>query len=333
MEWDHKMRIKISDIEIEPSVFLAPMAGVSDYPYRQIARGMGVKLLYTEMVSAKGYEYGNNRTKKLLEFDKKGNGKIAVQIFGEEPDFMAAAAENIAKDYDIDIIDINMGCPARKIVSNGAGSALMKNLELAENIIEQVVEAVEIPVTVKMRSGWDEDNINAVELAKIAEQKGAAALAVHGRTRKQFYKGEADWQIIKDVVEAVEIPVIANGDIFSAEDAAEVFEFSNCNGIMIGRAAQGNPWIFEEIIEYLKNDRKIKSPSNQQKLDMAVKHINLAVEFYGEKQAVPLMRKHIAWYLKGMPYASKIKNKVNQIFEKDKLISLLDDYKKQLESS
>ncbi|RQD69807.1 MAG: tRNA dihydrouridine synthase DusB [Halanaerobium sp. MSAO_Bac5] len=328
------MKMKISDIEIEPAVFLAPMAGVSDYPYRQIVREMGVNLLYTEMVSAKGYEYGNNRTKELLEFDKKNNkGKIAGQIFGEEPDFMAAAAENIAKDYDIDIIDINMGCPARKIVSNGAGSALMKNLELAENIIAQVVAASPIPVTVKMRTGWDNENITAVELAKIAEKNGAAALAVHGRSRKQFYKGEADWKIIKDVVDAVEIPVIANGDIFSPEDAAEAFEFINCDGIMIGRAAQGNPWIFKEIIEYLNTGRKIEAASNQEKLDMAVKHLNLAVDFYGEKQAVPLMRKHIAWYLKGMPYASKIKNKVNNTFEKEKVITLLADYKKQLESS
>ncbi|ADQ15374.1 TIM-barrel protein, nifR3 family [Halanaerobium hydrogeniformans] len=327
------MKIKISDISIEPSVFLAPMAGVSDYPYRQIVREMGVKLLYTEMVSAKGYEYGNNRTKELVEFEKKEDGKIAVQIFGEEADFMAAAAKNIANDYDIDIIDINMGCPARKIVSNGAGSALMKNLELAENIIGRVVEAVSIPVTVKMRSGWDEDNINAVELAKTAEKMGAAGLAVHGRTRKQFYKGKADWQIIKDVVDAVEIPVIANGDIFSAEDAAKAFDFINCSGIMIGRAAQGNPWIFKEVIEYLKNGRKIKGPSNQQKLEIAVKHINLAVDFYGEKQAIPLMRKHIAWYLKGMPYASKVKSKVNKIFEKDKLVSLLNDYKKEFDFS
>ena len=325
--------MKIADLKIEPPVFLAPMAGVSDYPYRQLIREMGVELLYTEMVSAKGYEYGNQRTAELIEFNKDQGGKIAVQLFGEDPEFMARAAAGISKEYNIDIIDINMGCPARKIVKNGAGSALMKDLNLASEIIKATVNAVEIPVTVKMRSGWDEDNINAVELAKLAEDAGAAAAAVHGRTRSQFYKGDADWEIIKKVAEAVDIPVIANGDIFSAEAAEEVFAQTNCDGVMIARGAQGYPWIFKEIIEYLKNGVIIEAPTYSERIEMAVRHLRLAVEYYGENHGVPIMRKHISWYLKGFPNASEIKNKVNQISEVEILIKLLKKYQKKLISS
>ncbi|MGM0499718.1 MAG: tRNA dihydrouridine synthase DusB [Bacillota bacterium] len=322
--------MKIVDLEIEPAVFLAPMAGVSDYPYRQLVREMGVELIYTEMVSAKGYEYGNKRTAELIEFDKGENGKIAVQIFGEEPKFMAKAAEGISAEYNIDIIDINMGCPARKIVKNGAGSALMKDPDLAFEIIKATVKAAEVPVTVKMRSGWDENNINAVEIAKIAEAAGAAAVAVHGRTRSQFYKGQADWNIIKKVADSVEIPVIANGDIFSANDAAAIFNKTNCDGIMIGRGAQGYPWIFKEIIEYLNTGKLIAPPSDAEKIEMSLRHLKLAVDYYGERHGIPIMRKHISWYLKGMPNASKIKNKVNQLAKKDELISFLREYKKVL---
>lgn len=324
--------MKFDDLKVETPVFLAPMAGVSDFPYRQLVREMGVELLYTEMVSSKGYEYGNQRTKELIEFNCVDNSaaKIAVQIFGEDPDFIARAAAGIAGEYAVDIIDINMGCPASKIVKTGAGSALMKNLDLAFDIINAAVKNVNIPVTVKMRSGWDEENINAVELAKAAEAAGAAAVAVHGRTRNQFYKGQADWNIIKNVVQAVEIPVIANGDIFSAADAAAIFEKTDCEGIMIGRAAQGNPWIFKEIIKYLKTGEKIEGPSKTEKIEMAVRHLKLAVDYYGERHGVPIMRKHIAWYLKGMPNVSEIKNKVNQLSDKEKLIELLRDYQNRI---
>ena len=324
--------MKIADLKIEPAVFLAPMAGVSDYPYRQLIREMGVELLYTEMVSAKGYEYGNKRTAELIEFDKGQSGKIAVQIFGEDPEFIGRAAAGISEEYNIDIIDINMGCPARKIVKNGAGSALMKNLSLANEIVEAAVEAANVPVTVKMRSGWDEDNINAVELAKTAEEAGAAAAAVHGRTRSQFYKGQADWRIIKNVVQTVDIPVIANGDIFSAEDAKAAFEQTNCDGIMIGRRAQGYPWIFREIIEYLKNGKPVEAPSYSEKIEMAVRHLKLAVDYYGEGHGVPIMRKHISWYLKGLPNAGEMKNKVNQLAKEKALIDLLKKYQKSLNS-
>lgn len=325
--------MKIGNLKIEVPVFLAPMAGVSDYPYRQLVREMGAELLYTEMVSAKGYEYGNKRTKELIEFDKRENGKIAVQIFGEDPEFMARAAAGIAEEYDIDIIDINMGCPARKIVKNGAGSALMKDLDLAYEIVKKTAEAVEIPVTVKMRSGWDEENINAVELAKLSEEAGAEAAAVHGRTRSQFYKGEADWEIIKRVSEAVDIPVIANGDIFSAEDAAAAFDKTNCSAVMIGRGAQGYPWIFKEIIKYLNNGTLIESPEYSEKIEMAVRHLKFAVDYYGERHGIPIMRKHLAWYLKGMPNASKMKDSVNKITDLDVLIDLLRDYQKNFEEN
>ncbi|MFW5809382.1 MAG: tRNA dihydrouridine synthase DusB [Halanaerobium sp.] len=324
--------MKIDNLNIETPVFLAPMAGVSDYPYRQLIREMGVELLYTEMVSSKGYEYGNKRTAELIEFDKNEDGKIAVQIFGEDPEFMARAAAGISSEYNIDIIDINMGCPARKIVKNGAGSALMKDLDLAYQIIKSTVNSVDIPVTVKMRSGWDENNINAVELAKLAQEAGAAAVAVHGRTRSQFYKGKADWGIISRVARAVEIPVIANGDIFSAQDAGAVFKETNCDGIMIGRKAQGYPWIFREIIEYLNSGKLIEKPSYSEKIDMAIKHLKLAVEYYGENHGVPIMRKHISWYLKGLPNASEMKNKVNQISEGKCLIELLQNYKRKLKN-
>ncbi|RAK05108.1 tRNA-U20-dihydrouridine synthase [Halanaerobium saccharolyticum] len=324
--------MKIADLKIEPAVFLAPMAGVSDYPYRQLIREMGVELLYTEMVSAKGYEYGNKRTAELIEFEKNENGKIAVQIFGEEPEFMARAAAGISEEYQVDIIDINMGCPARKIVKNGAGSALMKDLDLAYQIIKSTVNAAEVPVTVKMRSGWDEENINAVELAKIAEEAGAAAAAVHGRTRSQYYKGEADWKIIKKVVQSVDIPVIANGDIFSAKDAKAIFEETGCDGIMIGRAAQGYPWIFKEVNKYLEKGKLINAPSYAEKIEMAVRHLRLAVDYYGEQHGVPIMRKHISWYLKGLPNASEIKNKVNQLSEAKALIKLLRKHKNSLSS-
>jgi len=322
--------MKIADLKIEPAVFLAPMAGVSDYPYRQLVREMGVELIYTEMVSSKGYEYGNKRTTELIEFDKGENGKIAVQIFGEEPEFMARAAEGISTEYNVDIIDINMGCPARKIVKNGAGSALMKDPDLAFEIINSTVNAAKVPVTVKMRSGWDEENINAVEIAKISEEAGAAAVAVHGRTRSQFYKGQADWNIIRKVVDSVKIPVIANGDIFSAKDAGEIFTKTGCDGIMIGRAAQGYPWIFKEIIEFLNTGRLIDAPSNKEKIEMSLRHLELAVDYYGERHGIPIMRKHISWYLKGMPNAGVIKNKVNKLAKKDELISFLSEYKKAL---
>ncbi len=317
------------DLNIDKMVFLAPMAGVSDYPYRQIVRDMGCQLVYTEMISAKGYIYGNKKTEELLEFNKN-SGKIGVQIFGEEADIIAEAAQKIEERYRPDLIDINIGCPAKKIVKTGAGSALMKNSELVYEIVSSAVKNIETPVTVKIRSGWNKKNINAVEIAKIAELAGASAVAVHGRTREQFYKGEADWTIIKSVSENIDIPVIGNGDVFSGEDAEKMMKQTSCQAVMIGRAAQGNPWIFREIISYLYKNKKIDRPEPAEIIDMAVKHLKKSVEYYGEKHGVPIIRKHISWYLKGLPNASKIKNRINQIKEKKKLITLLNSYKAEL---
>jgi tRNA-dihydrouridine synthase B len=320
------------DLNIEPAVFLAPMAGVSDYPYRQLVREMGVKLLYTEMISAKGYVYGNRRTSELLKFDKGKQGAIAVQLFGEDPEFMARAAAGITQEYEVDLIDINLGCPAAKIVKTGAGSALMKTPQLAAKVISETVKAVQIPVTVKMRSGWDDNNLNAIQIAKLAENSGAAAVAVHGRTRQQFYKGQADWQIIKNVKAAVNIPVIGNGDIFSDLDAEAILASTNCDGIMIGRAAQGNPWIFKEIIYYLKTGNRLKKINNIEKINFALRHLKLSVDYYGEDYGIPIMRKHLAWYLKGMPNASEMRNKINQLTDYFKLIKLLNNYKNDLDN-
>ncbi|RCW40561.1 MULTISPECIES: tRNA dihydrouridine synthase DusB [unclassified Halanaerobium] len=316
------------NLNIDKLVFLAPMAGVSDYPYRQIVRDMGCQLVYTEMVSAKGYIYGNEKTKELLRFNRK-NGKIGVQIFGEEADIIAEAAQKIEEKYQPDLIDINIGCPARKIVKTGAGSALMKNPERVYEIISSTVKNTELPITVKIRTGWNKENINAVEIAEIAESAGASAVAVHGRTREQFYKGRADWSIIKSVSENIDIPVIGNGDIFSGEDAEKMIKQTSCQAVMIGRAAQGNPWIFREIISYLYKNKKIERPKPVEIIEMAVDHLKKSVEYYGEKYGIPIMRKHISWYLKGLPNASEMKNRVNQIKEKEKLISLLNSYKKE----
>ncbi|MGM0603874.1 MAG: tRNA dihydrouridine synthase DusB [Bacillota bacterium] len=320
------------DLNIDKMVFLAPMAGVSDYPYRQIVRDMGCQLVYTEMISAKGYIYGNKRTEELLQFDRNG-GKIGVQIFGEEADIIAETAKKIEEEYQPDLIDINMGCPARKIVKTGAGSALMKDPTLVYQIVSSVVKNTELPITVKIRSGWDDNNINAVEIAKIAESAGAKAVAVHGRTRQQFYKGRADWAVIRDVVENIDIPVIGNGDIFSGNDAEKMIEQTSCKAVMIGRAAQGNPWIFKEIIKFLDRGEKTDRPGPPEIIEMAAEHLNKAVKYYGEKHGVPIMRKHISWYLKGLPNASEIKNEVNQIKDRQQLIELLYSYKKQLKSS
>ncbi len=308
---------------------MAPMAGVSDFPYRKIVREMGCQLVYTEMVSAKGINYGNNHSEELIDFSREG-GLIAVQIFGDDPGQMAQAAKEIDNKFRPDIIDINMGCPAKKIVKTGAGSALMKNPELAEKIIRQVVKAVSVPVTVKMRSGWAENNTNAVEIALKAEKAGAAAVAVHGRTRNQFYRGKADWQVIKEVSENLGIPVIGNGDIFDPQDVIDMFNETGCKAVMIGRGCQGNPWIFKRIIHYLQTGKILPRVTEFDKINMAIRHLQMACDYYGEDIAIPLMRKHLAWYLKGMPNSSKVKNEINQIYDKNKVVSILESYRNHL---
>lgn len=301
--------IKIGNVEISNNIFLAPMAGVTDMPFRRLCKEFGAGMIYTEMASSKAVHYGSEKTKGIYEVFEDER-PIGIQIFGSEPDVMAETASELSEYADI--IDINMGCPANKIVKNGEGSALMKNLKLAEEIITKVVRASRVPVTVKMRKGWDDTHVNAVELAKIAEASGAKLITVHGRTREDMYSGEADLDIIKKVKDSVRIPVIGNGDITSGEKAKKMFEVTGCDGIMIGRGAQGNPWIFKSILEYLENGKLLPEPGINDKINMALKHLKLSKEYKGEYVAVREMRKHIAWYLKGVPGNSQLKETINR---------------------
>lgn len=316
-------KLKIGNVELENNVILAPMAGVTDLAFRKICKKYGNPgLVYTEMASSRAIFHNDEKTKKLLnvEGEKK---PIAVQIFGNDPKIMAFAANKVSKIADI--IDINMGCPAPKVVKNGDGSKLLLNPELIGEIVQEVVKAVEKPVTVKMRKGWDKSNINAVEVAKIIEQAGASALTIHGRTREEYYSGKVDLDIIKQVKEAVNIPVIGNGDIKSIEDANKMFEYCNVDGIMIGRATIGNPWIINDIIKGEK--REI---SNEEKLKVLKQHIEMAVAEKGEYIAVREMRKHICWYIKNLKESSKIREKINRIEDVNELEACLEEYFKSL---
>ena len=304
------------------------MAGVTDFPYRQILREMGCKLLYTEMVSAKGLTYGNKRTEELIQFSNKGY--IGVQLFGSKPETMAEAARKVEVKFKPDIIDINMGCPAPKITKNGAGSALMKDPGLTADIVKAVVEAVQLPVTVKIRMGWNENNINALNISKIAEDCGVEAVTVHGRTRESYYKGKADWKIIKRVKETVDIPVIGNGDIFYPEDALKMFEYTDCDAVMIGRGVQGNPWLIKRTIEFIKEGSIPEEPDFDEKINLALKHLKKSIKYYGEDIAVPRMRKHLAWYIKGLPYSTNIRDKINHLNKYNEIKSLLTNYLNQL---
>lgn len=323
--------MKIGDIEIDVPVILAPMAGVTDYPYRQIIRKMGCKLLYSEMVSSNGLVSGNKRTIELLEHSRDNNAFVSIQLFGNEPSIMAEAASIAEEEFQPDFIDINMGCPTPKIVKNGAGSALMKKPELAGNIIRAVVAAVKLPVTFKIRSGWDSDNINAVEIALAGQEAGAKAVAVHGRTREDFYRGKADWKLIAEVKEALDIPVIGNGDIFTPEDARTMLLETGCDAVMIGRGCLGNPWLIRRTIHLLKTGVLLPEPGYEEIIGMVLYHLDRAVQYFGEKHAIPRMRKHISWYIKGMPYSAEIRSKINSISEKEELEKILKDYLSELE--
>lgn len=319
-------KLKVGNVELRNNILLAPMAGITDLPFRLICEKYGAGLCCTEMVSSKGIYYNDAKTKLLLNVDREKR-PVAAQLFGSDIEALKFAAKNVSEV--VDIIDINMGCPAPKIVKNGDGSKLLLNLELVKQIATEVVKASKVPVTVKIRKGWDSNNIVAVETAKILEEAGVAAITIHGRTREEYYSGKADWDIIKKVKEAVNIPVIGNGDIQSKEDAERMFKEMNVDGIMIGRAAIGNPWIFEEIINYLEGKEQ-RLITKKERLDTIIEHINLAVEEKGEKIAIKEMRKHLAYYIKNMKDASRVREKINTIDTKQELIDCLNEYFKNI---
>ena len=319
-------KLKIGNVELENNLILAPMAGVTNQPFRIICKQFGVGMVCTEMASSKAIFHNDQKTKRLLNTEGEKR-PISFQIFGSDEETMAYSAKYISKLADI--VDINMGCPAPKVVKNGDGSKLLLDLEKAEKIIKAVVQNSDKPVTLKIRKGWDKNNIVAVEIAKIAEKNGISAITVHGRTRSEFYTGKADWGIIKQVKEAVSIPVIGNGDVMDEETALRMLKETNVDGIMIGRGAFGNPWIFREIIRYLETGEKLPKPTNEEKLEIIKQHINLAVEEKGEI-AVKELRKHIAWYTKNLKNSSEFRNKINTIEQEDKLINYIDEYFKTL---
>lgn len=294
-------------------LFLAPMAGITDRPFRMICKEMGADILITEMISTRGLFYNDQKTHKLLEIGDDEH-PIGVQLFGNDPEFFSHAVKKI-QDLTFDFININMGCPTPKIVKNGDGCALMKVPDLAAKIIEYTVRASQKPVNIKIRKGWDENSINAVEFSIMAEKSGASQIIVHARTRESFYSGKADWDIIKKVKQAVGIPVIGNGDVFSPQDAKAMLEKTACDGIMIGRGALGNPWIFREIKFFLKTGKQLPPPEMKERLETMLLHLDRAVEFHGERLGVLEMRKHLAWYLKGLPHSAPVKRAVQE--EKD----------------
>ena len=319
------MSLKIGTITIPHGLILAPMAGVTDLPFRLLCKEQGCEMFYTEMVSAKALYYGNKNTEPLLATDKKER-PVSVQIFGSEPEIMAQMAKKLEEKGCFDAIDINMGCPVPKIVNNGEGSALMKNPKLAGEIIKAVSSSVTIPLTVKIRKGFTEETQNAVEMAQVAEENGAAAIAVHGRTREQYYSGTADWDMIRRVKEAVTIPVIGNGDVFEPEDAIRIYEETGCDGIMIARGAKGNPWLFKRIVHYMDTKELLPKPQLSDVVAMILRHGEMMVQFKGEYIGIREMRKHVAWYTVGYPASSKLRNLVNQVETLEQLKQLMTEY-------
>ena len=315
--------LKIGNVELENPYVLAPMAGVTDLPFRLLCKEQGAGLLCMEMISAKALQYNNKNTKALLEIDER-ECPVSLQLFGADPDIISEQAKRI-ENLPFQILDINMGCPVPKVVRNGEGSALMNQPKLVYDIVYKTVRAIQKPVTVKIRKGFNDDSINAVEIAKIIEEAGGAAVAVHGRTREQYYSGEADWNIIRRVKEAVKIPVIGNGDVTSGERAISMMEQTGCDGVMIGRGAQGNPWIFRELLEYERTGQIPERPTKEQIREIMLRHARLQIAFKGDYLGIREMRKHVAWYTKGLEGSARLRDDINKVDSYEELEELLKE--------
>lgn len=316
--------MQIGEIKLAAPLALAPMAGITDLPFRLICRRLGCGMTVSEMVSAKGLLYKNVKTTEMLRIDD-GERPTAIQLFGSVPEELAEAARMVEAS-GADMIDFNMGCPVPKIVNNGEGSALMKQPQLAHDILAAMVKAVKIPVTVKFRAGWDDSNRNAVEIAKAVEAAGVSAVAVHGRTRQQFYEGKADWGIIAEVKQAVNVPVFGNGDIFTVEDGLRMLAETGVDGLMIGRGADGNPWIFRELAAVLRGEERPAAPSLQERLAQAAEHLDMLIDYKGEHISVKEMRRHISAYLKGLPHAAEFRGRFHKVDTREQFMELLAEY-------
>ena len=318
--------MRIGNFDFPIPVFLAPMAGVTDTPYRILAREMGCPLVYSEMVSDKGINYRNEHTLKMLHTEELER-PMAMQLFGAEPDSVARAAAYIESLHCADILDFNMGCPAPKVVKNHEGSAMMLDPERSYKVLKALVGAVSMPVTVKMRIGWDEKHINVLEMAKLAEEAGVQAVAVHGRTREQFYRDQADWKIIRQVKESLHIPVIANGDIRSVQDLIKIREVSGCEAVMVGRAAQGNPWIFRQLTQYLKTGEILPGPTMEERKEVIIRHLDMLLKFKGDYVGPREMRKHATWYTRGIKGNAELRVQFNKAETRDDFLRILEKMK------
>jgi len=316
-------KLKIGNVELANPYILDPMAGVTELQFRLLCKEQGAGLLCMEMVSAKAIQYNNKNTKALLEIHPE-EAPVSLQLFGSDPNVISEIAKQI-EELPFSILDINMGCPVPKIVRNGEGSALMKQPKLVHEIVSKTAKAIQKPVTVKIRKGFDDESINAVEIAKIIEDAGAAAVAVHGRTREQYYAGKADWEIIRQVKEAVSIPVIGNGDVVSGESAIAMMEQTGCDGVMIGRGAQGNPWIFSELLEYEKTGVMPGRPDLEELKSMMLRHARLQIQYKGEYLGIREMRKHVSWYTSGLQNSAKLRGQINAVESYEELANLLEE--------